>query len=63
MGLTCVRHAAFSLNGSYVVCNGDVGFEKQREELKKEGLYTFESDSDCEILLPLYRAIRNRDVR
>ena len=54
MGLTPSGMQPFSLNGSYVVCNGEIyGFEKQREELKKKG-YTFESDSDCEILLPLY---------
>ena len=54
MGLTPSGMQPFSLNGSYVVCNGEIyGFEKQREELKKKG-YTFKSDSDCEILLPLY---------
>ena len=30
------------------------GFEKQREALKQKG-YTFQSGSDCEILLPMYR--------
>ena len=37
-----------------VVCNGELyGFEKQKATLKKKG-YTFMSDSDCEILLPMY---------
>jgi asparagine synthase (glutamine-hydrolysing) len=55
MGLTPSGMQPFELEGSWVVCNGELyGFEKQREELKKKG-YTFKSDSDCEILLPLYR--------
>ena len=54
MGLTPSGMQPFELNGSYVVCNGELyGFEKQREGLKKKG-YTFKSDSDCEIILPLY---------
>ena len=55
MGLTPSGMQPFELDGSYVVCNGEIyGFEKQREALKKKG-YTFSSDSDCEILLPMYR--------
>ncbi len=55
MGLTPSGMQPFELEGSYVVCNGELyGFEKQREMLKQKG-YTFVSDSDCEILLPLYR--------
>ena len=55
MGLTPSGMQPFELSGSYVVCNGEIyGFEKQREALKKKG-YTFSSDSDCEILLPMYR--------
>ena len=54
MGLTSSGMQPFQLDGSYVVCNGEIyGFEKIRQELSKK--YTFESDSDCEILLPLYR--------
>ena len=54
MGLTPSGMQPFSLNGSYVVCNGELyGFEKEREKLKAKG-YTFESDSDCEIILPMY---------
>ncbi|MDF2557656.1 MAG: hypothetical protein K0R71_1484 [Bacillales bacterium] len=45
----------FSLDGNYVVCNGEIyGFRSQKEELVLKG-YTFNSDSDCEILLPMYQ--------
>ena len=55
MGLTPSGMQPFEMDGNYVVCNGELyGFEKTREELKEKG-YTFQSDSDCEILLPLYR--------
>ena len=55
MGLTPEGMQPFSLGGSYAVCNGELyGFEAMREELIKKG-YTFQSDSDCELLLPLYR--------
>lgn len=54
MGLTPAGMQPFSLDGSYIVCNGEIyGFEKWRAKLA--GRYTFESDSDCEVLLPLYR--------
>ena len=44
----------FELEGSFVVCNGEIyGFDALRKKL--EGKYTFVSDSDCEVLLPLYR--------
>lgn len=53
MGLTPEGMQPFSLNGSWVVCNGEIyGFEKFRAALSPK--YTFHSDSDCEILLPLY---------
>ena len=55
MGLTPSGMQPFELDGSYVVCNGELyGFEKEREKLKAKG-YTFDSDSDCEIILPMYR--------
>lgn len=55
MGLTDEGMQPFSLDGSYAVCNGELyGFSALRDELKDKG-YTFKSDSDCEILLPLYR--------
>ena len=55
MGLTPSGMQPFELDGSYAVCNGELyGFEKQKQQLVQKG-YTFQSDSDCEILLPLYR--------
>jgi len=54
MGLHDEGMQPFELDGSYVVCNGEVyGFHKEKAELIKKG-YTFKSDSDCEILLPMY---------
>ncbi len=54
MGLTEEGMQPFEKNGSLLVCNGEIyGFRKEKEELIKEG-YTFASDSDCEILLPMY---------
>ncbi|MBP5207913.1 MAG: asparagine synthase B [Clostridia bacterium] len=54
MGLTPSGMQPFELDGSCVVCNGELyGFEKEREKLKSKG-YTFRSDSDCEIILPMY---------
>ena len=54
MGLTPSGMQPFKLGKSYVVCNGEIyGFEKLKQELSKK--YIFESDSDCEILLPLYK--------
>ena len=53
MGLTPSGMQPFELDGSYVVCNGEIyGFEKLKKELSEK--YTFVSESDCEILLPLY---------
>ncbi len=55
MGLTEAGMQPFGLDGSFVVCNGELyGFEAERERLKARG-YTFRSGSDCEILLPMYR--------
>ena len=54
MGLTPLGMQPFRLGKSYVVCNGEIyGFEKLKQELSEK--YTFESASDCEILLPLYQ--------
>ena len=54
MGLTPSGMQPFSLDRCYSVCNGELyGFEKERELLKQKG-YTFQSDSDCEIILPMY---------
>ncbi|MBR1764646.1 MAG: asparagine synthase B [Ruminococcus sp.] len=55
MGLTDEGMQPFTLEGDSCVCNGELyGFKALREELIQKG-YTFKSDSDCEILLPLYR--------
>ena len=54
MGLTPEGMQPFSLDGDSVVCNGEIyGFMKLKKELEKK--YSFVSDSDCEILLPLWR--------
>lgn len=43
----------FERDGSLCVCNGELyGFRGIRERLKQK--YAFQSESDCEILLPLY---------
>ena len=53
MGLDERGMQPFELNGSYVVCNGELyGFRPVRERLKEK--YSFQGESDCEILLPLY---------
>lgn len=55
MGLDERGMQPFSLDGSYAVCNGELyGFRETKRELEKRG-YTFQSGSDCEIILPLYR--------
>ena len=54
MGLTAAGMQPFTLGGSCLVCNGEIyGFEKFKAQL--EGKYSFQSGSDCEVLLPLYR--------
>ncbi len=54
MGLNEAGMQPFELNGNNLVCNGEIyGFRPLKEELLAKG-YTFKSDSDCEILLPLY---------
>lgn len=53
MGLTEEGMQPFELHGNAVVCNGELyGFRSLKKELEKE--YTFVSDSDCELLLPMY---------
>ncbi len=54
MGLHPEGMQPFFLDGCYAVCNGELyGFRPVKTELQKKG-YTFQSDSDCELLLPLY---------
>ena len=54
MGLSEEGMQPFHLGGDMVVCNGEIyGFRKLRAQLAAK--YTFRSESDCEILLPLYR--------
>ena len=54
MGLHPEGMQPFESQGCYAVCNGEIyGFEKIRQLLRDRG-YTFQSDSDCEVLLPLY---------
>ena len=53
MGLTPEGMQPFVCHENAIVCNGEIyGFRPIKKELEKE--YTFHSDSDCEILLPLY---------
>ena len=53
MGLHPEGMQPFELDGSYVVCNGEIyGFAPIKAKLAEK--YTFRSGSDCEILLPLY---------
>lgn len=54
MGLTDEGMQPFERDGCYVVCNGEIyEFEKEKAKLKEKG-YEFKSESDCEILLPMY---------
>ncbi|MBR0112665.1 MAG: asparagine synthase B [Clostridia bacterium] len=53
MDLESTGMQPFELGGNKLVCNGEIyGFRKIKKELEKE--YEFTSDSDCEILLPMY---------
>ncbi|MBQ9879192.1 MAG: asparagine synthetase B, partial [Clostridia bacterium] len=55
MGLHPQGMQPFELGGDILVCNGEIyGFEKLRDQLKEKG-YSFSSDSDCEVLLPMWR--------
>ena len=55
MGLNEEGMQPFERDGSYVICNGEVyGFRKLKKELMERG-YTFAGESDCEVLLPLYK--------
>ncbi len=65
MGLSPEGMQPFNLNSNYLVCNGEIyGILKgkdgknitwrQEKRLLEEKGYKFKSESDCEILLPLY---------
>lgn len=54
MGLTASGMQPFTDSACALVCNGEIyGFRPLKKQLEEKG-YTFTSDSDCEILLPLY---------
>ena len=54
MGLHDAGMQPFSRGKNKVVCNGELyGWRKQKQALTEKG-YSFRSDSDCELLLPLY---------
>ena len=54
MGLHDEGMQPFSRGKNKVVCNGELyGWRPVRRELEAKG-YVFQSDSDCELLLPLY---------
>ncbi|WP_304508590.1 asparagine synthase B [Anaerotignum sp.] len=54
MGLTERGMQPFTYDGDAVVCNGELyGFRTMKEKLAEK--YTFVSESDCEIILPMYR--------
>lgn len=62
MGLTPSGMQPFERDGNFVVCNGEIyGFEKIRRQLSEK--YSFSSDSDCEVLLPMYAEYGTRMFR
>ncbi len=53
MGLTPEGMQPFERDGNYAICNGELyGFRPVKAMLEKK--YSFVSESDCEIILPLY---------
>ncbi len=55
MGLHLEGMQPFELGENMAVCNGEIyGFRQIKKDLAKKG-YSFKSDSDCEVILPLYR--------
>ena len=54
MGITDAGMQPFNYKNYTLVCNGEIyGFRKIKKDLENKG-YKFNSNSDCEILLPLY---------
>lgn len=55
MGPSPLGMQPFVFENNAAVCNGEIyGFRQLKDELIRKG-YTFVSESDCEILLPLYK--------
>lgn len=55
MGLNQKGMQPFYNGDTFAVCNGELyGFRTVKKQLEEEG-YTFQSESDCEIILPLYK--------
>jgi asparagine synthase (glutamine-hydrolysing) len=55
MGLHPEGMQPFELGANKAVCNGEIyGFRKLKKELQSKG-YSFVSESDCEVILPLYK--------
>lgn len=54
MGLSPSGMQPFTLCDDLLVCNGEIyGFQRFKQQLSSK--YTFQSESDCEVLLPLYK--------
>lgn len=54
MGISEAGMQPFSLDGSYVCANGELyGFKEEKKKLMYLG-FQFKSESDCEIILPMY---------
>lgn len=55
MGLNECGMQPFELDGNYAICNGELYcFRPKKKELIEKG-YKFISESDCELILPLYK--------
>ena len=55
MGLHPEGMQPFHLGGDMAVCNGELyGFRPLKKDLEDKG-YSFASESDCELILPLYK--------
>ena len=53
MDLSNRGNQPFMHNGSELMCNGEIFNYQELEKLVKD-IYEFHSESDCEVLLPLY---------
>lgn len=55
MGVGDLGMQPFERNANILVCNGEIyGFRKIKKELINDGV-VFNSESDCEVLLPMYK--------